>query len=125
LFVIVGIPVLAIPSLMCVVLWTYEDSGLRSYDTNSTLISVPGSKGQSLITSFVGIGAFARLLEVITSNAVQASGLAIAISIILLSPILLVVTIFHHKLEPKIVLRLREGKMAGKGVAGIIPKPDL
>ena len=124
LFVIIGIPILAIPSLMYVILWIYEDSGLRSFDSNSTLISVPGSKAQSLITSFVGIGAFLRLVEVVTSNAVQASALALAISFILLSPILLVVTIFHHKLEPKIVSMLRESRIAESAAVAMIPKTD-
>src|SRR5207248_1792169 len=64
-----------------------------------------------------------RLVEVITVSPVQASALALAISFILLSPILLVVTIFHHKLEPKIVSRLRESGIAESAEVTLIPIP--
>jgi len=123
LFVLVGIAVLAIPSLVYVVLWVYEDSGLRSYDSAKAMMRVPASEAVSLVTRVVGIGAFLRFVQVITSSSAQASGLALAIAFLLLSPILLVVTIYHHKLQPKIVTKFRETKIARDAQVTITFKP--
>src|SRR5207249_4195490 len=111
-FIVLGIIVLVIPSLVYAILWVYEDSGLRYYDSRKALVSVPISKTVDLVTGVVGIGTFVRFIELISNSAVQASSITLALSFVLLSPILLAVTIFHHKMEPRMVTSLRESQVA-------------
>jgi hypothetical protein len=121
-FIVLGIVALAIPSLGYAVMWVYEDSGLRYYDAEKTIISVPISKGVDLVTGVVGIGTFLHFVNLISNNPVQASSIVFALSFILLSPILLAVTIFHHKMEPRMIMSFRESQIAQAAEITIVTK---
>jgi hypothetical protein len=118
---LLGIIVLALPSLVYAVLWVYEDSGLRYYDSTGAMVSVPISRSVDLVTGLVGIGTFIRFVQLISANAIQASANAFALLFFLLSPILLAVTIFHHKMEPQMITNLRESGVAPIAQITIVP----
>ena len=64
-------------------------------------------------SGLVGIGAFLRLVNhQLGGDSIGAAAVVLLLLINLLSPFLLVVTIFHHKLEPKILENLRDSGIA-------------
>jgi hypothetical protein len=119
-FIIVGVVSVAIPSLMLVIVWVYEDSGLRYYDSSTATVNIPTAKAQGLLTGLVGIGAFFRLVYVIGGSSFEASAIAVALSFFLLTPTLLIVTIFHHKLEDQVVTKLRAYHLAENAEVRIV-----
>jgi len=85
-FAVVAIIALSVPSLVYVVEWVYEDSGLRSYDSAGTNMDAPGSTLVSLMTVVVGISAFLRLVEQLGGNSLTDIRYAIGPVLSLLSP---------------------------------------
>ena len=124
LFILIGIAVLAIPGLAYVVLWIYTDSGLRIYSQNDTIVDVPASKVIDLITGFASIRTFFAVIEKLGGGLGIATALALVISFFLLSPILLVVTIFHHKLQDDLLTKLRSSHIAENAQIAIKPNPN-
>jgi hypothetical protein len=123
-FIIIGIAVLAIPGLAYVILWLYTDSGLRIYAQNDEVVEIPASKIINLITGFAGIGTFLSVIEKLGGGLGVATAIAFVISFFLLSPILLVVTIFHHRLQDNLLTKLRSSRIAEKAQIAIKPDPD-
>ncbi len=110
-FLLLVIVVFSFPSLLYTVLWVYEDSGLRYYDSAAAIVEVPISKFVDFVTGIVGLTTIIRFLQLITGSLFQASSFGIGLSFTLVSPILLAVTIFQHKMEGAIVRNLRASKI--------------
>ncbi len=106
-FLLLVVVVFSLPSLLYTVLWVYEDSGLRYYDASGAIVDVPISKFVDLVTGIVGLTTIIRFLQLITGSLFQASAYGIGLSFTLVSPILLAVTIFQHRMEGTIVRNLR------------------
>ena len=101
----------SLPSLLYAVLWVYEDSGLRYYDSAGAIVDVPITRFVDFVTGIVGLTTIFRFLQLITGGLFQASSIGFGIVFSLVSPILLAVTVFHHKMEAAIVKDLRESKI--------------
>lgn len=110
-FLLLVVVVFSLPSLLYTVLWVYEDSGLRYYDATGAIVDVPITKLVDLVTGIVGFTTIIRFLQLITGNLFQASSIGIGLSFTLVSPILLAVTIFQHRMEGAIVRNLRGSKI--------------
>ena len=106
IFAFLSVPVVAIPGLIYVVMWTYHDSGLRYFDSTGSVVGVPGSKTANLITGFASLGTFLRVAEALGGNLGGAASTIFVVSFFLLSPLLILVTVFHHRFEDRILNRL-------------------
>jgi len=110
-FLLLVVFIFSLPSLLYAVLWVYEDSGLRYYDSAGAIVDVPITRFVDFVTGIVGLTTIFRFLQLITGGLFQASSIGFGIVFTLLSPILLAVTVFHHKMEAAIVKDLRESKI--------------
>lgn len=110
-FLSLVVVVFSLPSLLYTVLWVYEDSGLRYYDAAGAIVGVPITKFVDFVTGIVGLTTIIRFLQLTTGSLFQASSFGIGLSFTLVSPILLAVTIFQHRMEGSIVRNLRGSKI--------------
>jgi hypothetical protein len=106
IFAFLSVPVVAIPGLIYVVMWTYQDSGMRYFDSRGVVVGIPGSRAANLITGFASLGTFLRVAEALGGTLGGAASTIFVLSFFLLSPFLILVTVFHHRFEGRILNRL-------------------
>jgi hypothetical protein len=97
-----------------VMLWVYEDAGVRRYDLEGNTISKVGSWVPQF---FVGTGVASSLLkfaESIGGGAAQAAGAVLALFIALIPPCMLVTVYFHDQYQAKYVKRFLSSRTARK-----------
>jgi hypothetical protein len=105
-FVFLSVPILAVLGLSYVVMWVYQDSGLRYHDSKGAVVGIPGSQAANFITGFASLGTFLRVAEALGGTLGGAALIIFLVSFFLLSPFLIVVTVFHHRFEGPILDRL-------------------
>ncbi len=106
-----------------VMLWVYEDAGVRRYDLNENTVSKVGTWVPQF---FVGIGVastFLKFVESIGGGATQTAGVVIALFIALVPPCLIVTAYFHDEYQAKYVKKFLACKTAQdlrKGTLGLL-----
>lgn len=86
-----------------VLLWVYEDAGLRRYDANDNTVSKVGTWLEAF---FVGTGVATSFLKFALSlggGTIEAVGAVTALFLTLVPPCLIVTVIFHREVQAKYV----------------------
>lgn len=111
-FIYVAIFLLAVPSSIHVLLWVLEDSGLRCHNTSRVTVTVPASWTSRWLSSLGGIGAFVSFALTMEGNFGRAVSLAFTLFASLLPSCILAPTLFYRRLEPGIIVKIRQSKAA-------------
>jgi hypothetical protein len=123
IFAFLSVPVVAIPGLIYVVMWIYQDSGLRYFDSRGVVVDIPGSRAANLITGFASLGTFLRVAEALGGTLGGAASTIFVVSFFLISPFLILVTVFHHRFEGRILNRLMSSMGIQQAEIRIEPPP--
>jgi len=102
--------IIAVPFV--VMLWVYEDAGVRRFDIADNTVSKVGGWIEQF---FVGTGvasAFLRFVESIGGGTAEAAGVVLALFIALVPPCLIVTVYFHAELQAKYVEKFLSSKSA-------------
>jgi hypothetical protein len=105
-FFVVGFFTLWFLAPILVLIWTYQDGGLRRYDSDHTTVTPVGLRLAQLLAGVGTLGTFARFAVSVSQNPGEAVALGLGLFLVLFSPCLLLTSIFHRKREPKVIARL-------------------
>ena len=121
-FIYIAIFLLAIPSAVHVLLWVLEDSGLRCHNTSRITVTVPAAWTSRWLSSIGGIGAFVSFAVAMGGNLDRAISLSFTLVVSLLPSCILAPTLFYRRLEPGIIVKIRQSK-AAITMARLFPTP--
>jgi len=111
-FAIFGIIFLTILAPFLVLVWIYEDWGVRGYDSARAVAYPIGNTVIGYATGLGTLGTVARFLISISSNEIQTAGSIVAVLTILLPPCFFVTAFFHSEVEPRLLEKLSKSAIA-------------
>ena len=111
-FVYVAIFLLAIPSSIHVLFWVLEDSGLRCHNPKRVTVTAPGAWMSNWLASVGSLGAFLTFIVSLGGSVDKALALTSTLLASLLPSCILAPTLFYRRVEPGLLIKLRESKTA-------------
>lgn len=111
-FVYVAIFLLAVPSSIHVLFWVLEDSGLRCHNPKRVTVSAPGAWMSNWLFSVGSLGAFLTFIVSLGGSVDKAIALTSTLFASLLPSCILAPTLFYRRVEPGLVVKLRQSKTA-------------
>ena len=111
-FVYVAIFVLAVPSSIHVLFWVLEDSGLRCHNPKRVTVTAPGAWMSNWLASVGSLGAFLTFAVSLGGSLDKAVALTTTLFASLLPSCILAPTLFYRRVEPGILVKVRESKTA-------------
>ena len=121
-FVYVAIFLLAIPSSIHVLFWVLEDSGLRCHNPKRVTVTAPGAWMSNWLASVGSLGAFLTFIVSLGGSVDKALALTSTLLASLLPSCILAPTLFYRRVEPGLLIKLRESKTA-MAMAGLFSSP--
>lgn len=103
---IVGILALFFLAPILVLVWTYQDCGLKRYESERVIVSPVGIRLAQLLSGIGTLGTFARFAVSASQNQGEAVAFGLGLFLMLFPPCLLLTSIFHRKREPRMIRRL-------------------
>lgn len=107
-FALLGVLYIAVLGPFLAMQWTYEDWGLRGYDTIHEIVYPIGATLFSYITGFGAIGSLVRFVISLNVNPAESVASILFVMFILLPACLWVVVRFHIFQEKKIITKLSD-----------------
>lgn len=111
-FVYVAIFLLAVPSSIHVLFWVLEDSGLRCHNPKRVTVTAPGAWMSNWLASVGSLGAFLTFIVSLGGSVDKAFSLTSTLLVSLLPSCILAPTLFYRRVEPGLLVKLRESKTA-------------
>jgi hypothetical protein len=111
-FVYVAIFLLAVPSAIHVLFWVLEDSGLRCHNPKRVTVTAPGAWMSNWLASVGSLGAFLTFIVSLGGSVDKAVALTSTLLASLLPSCILAPTLFYRRVEPGLLVKLRESKTA-------------
>jgi hypothetical protein len=123
-FVYVAIFLLAVPSSIHVLFWVLEDSGLRCHNPKRVTVTAPGAWMSNWLASVGSLGALLTFAISLGGSVGKAVALISTLLASLLPSCILAPTLFYRRVEPGLLVKIRESRTAMAMARMFIPPPN-
>jgi len=113
-FIVYGIVYLSLFAPLLILIWVYEDLGLRSYNVELRTLAPVGITLTRVVASIGGLVTFGRFVASLNTGPVQTFAIVFDLFLVMSPPSLLLTAIFHRKRERKLVSMLMNSRAAGR-----------